>query len=157
MLTRADARVVGREPVVVIAHDYWRTHFGGDRSAIGRHLRVNGQRVLIVGVAPPRFQGTTLGLAFDLWLPATMAAVLVEGSQELVDRSQRGYTVLGRVRVGIRPPRRRDRSSTRTARPGPRPPRHRRRLRAELHAFNRPAARATADDRRHLPGRSCRG
>ncbi len=68
--------------------------------------------MLIVGVAPPRFQGTTLGLAFDLWLPATMAGVLVEGSQELVDRSQRGYTVLGRVRVGTTP-RRRDRSSTR--------------------------------------------
>ncbi len=103
LLATSDARVPGREPVAVIAHDYWRTHFGAAPSAIGSRLRINGQTVVIVGVAPPRFQGTTLGLAFDLWLPATMAGVLVEGSRELVDRSQRGYTVLGRLGDGVTP------------------------------------------------------
>ncbi len=87
----------------MIAHDYWRTHFGAAPSAIGSRLRINGQSIVIVGVAPPRFQGTTLGLAFDLWLPATMAPVLVEGSRELIDRGQRGYTVLGRLNEGVTP------------------------------------------------------
>jgi predicted permease len=103
LLSPSDARAPGREPVAVIAHDYWRTRFGGAPSAIGSHLRINGQSVAIVGVAPPRFQSTTLGLAFDLWLPATMAPVLVEGSRELVDRSQRGYTVLGRLGEDVTP------------------------------------------------------
>ena len=52
----------------------------------------------MVGVAPRRFQGTTLGLAFDMWLPATMAGVVVKGSRELEERSQRGYAVMGRLR-----------------------------------------------------------
>jgi predicted permease len=138
LLTPADAAVPGREPVAVIAHDYWRTHFGADPAAIGRRLRVNGQSVTIVGVAPPRFQGTTLGLAFDLWLPATMAGVLVEGSRELIDRSQRGYTVLGRVRAGATgaaaaqeiDARLRDLARAHPETDGG--------LRAELHAFNDP-------------------
>ena len=148
LLTRADAVAPGREPVTVIAFDYWRTHFGGDRTAIGRRLRVNGQTVTIVGVAPPRFQGTTLGLAFDLWLPATMAGVLVEGSRELVDRSQRGYSVIGRVRAGTTPAaavNELERTAARLARATPRRRRHARRT-ARL---QRSAARAAADDRRH--------
>ena len=103
LLSPSDARAPGREPVAVIGHDYWRTHFSAAPSAVGSRLRINGQTVVIVGVAPPRFQGTTLGLVFDLWLPATMAPVLVEGSRELVDRSQRGYTVLGRLGDGVTP------------------------------------------------------
>jgi predicted permease len=138
LLTRADARVPGREPVAVIAHDYWRTHFGGDRSAIGRRIRVNGQSVLIVGVAPPRFQGTTLGLAFDLWLPATMAGVLVEGSRELVDRSQRGYTVIGRLRDGATAAAARQELDARLGGLARAYPETDGGLRAELHDFNDP-------------------
>ena len=31
----------GAEPVVVLSHDYWQTHFGGAPSAIGQTIRVN--------------------------------------------------------------------------------------------------------------------
>src|SRR6185295_1037264 len=51
----------------------------------------------IVGVAPERFQGTVLGLNFDLWVPATLAPLLQGGSRELDDRSMRGYAVMGRL------------------------------------------------------------
>src|SRR4029078_10108713 len=43
---------------------------------------------------PPGFQGTVLGLDFDLWVPATMAPVLFGGSRELEDRSQREDALL---------------------------------------------------------------
>jgi predicted permease len=36
-------------------------------------------------------------LAFDLWVPATMAPELLVGSRELEDRGQRGYHVAGRL------------------------------------------------------------
>ena len=36
-------------------------------------------------------------LAFDLWVPATMAPALLAGSRELEDRGQRGYSVAGRL------------------------------------------------------------
>ncbi|MEO5822205.1 MAG: ADOP family duplicated permease [Vicinamibacteraceae bacterium] len=101
LLSTDDAGAPGRQPVVVISHDYWQTHFGGGRSAVGAAIRANGQTLEIIGVTPPRFQGTTLGLAFDMWIPATMAGVLIPGSRELDDRAQGGYTVLGRLRPEV--------------------------------------------------------
>ena len=101
LLEEDDVRVARERPVLVISDDYWRSHFAGSPSAVGSSLRVNAVVFTVVGVAPPRFQGTTLGLAFDIWMPATMAPAVVEGSQELDDRSQRGYVVLGRLRNGM--------------------------------------------------------
>jgi predicted permease len=103
LLSPPDAESPGRQPVVVVSYDYWQTRYGGARTAVGSTIRVNGQALEIVGVAPRRFQGTTLGLAFDMWIPATMASTLIAGSRELVDRSQGGYTVLGRLRPDTAP------------------------------------------------------
>jgi predicted permease len=89
----------GSEPVVVISHDYWDTRFARDPSAVGRRLRVNDHELTIAGVAPEGFQGTVMGLQFDLWVPATMAPALMAGSRELEDRGQRGYSVMGRLRA----------------------------------------------------------
>ena len=36
---------------MVISHDYWQSHFGGDAAVIGREIRVNEQTVTIVGVS----------------------------------------------------------------------------------------------------------
>ena len=95
-----EADVAGAEPVVVLSHDYWQTHFAGDASAIGRTLQINDNQLTIVGVAPEGFQGTVMGLQFDLWVPATLAPVLFAGSTELESRAQRGYAVIGRIRDG---------------------------------------------------------
>jgi putative ABC transport system permease protein len=87
-------------PVAVISYDYWQTRFDRDPSVVGRTLRVNGQPLTIVGVGPERFQGTTLGLQYSLWVPATLAPALLVGSRELEDRNQRGYTIMGQLRPG---------------------------------------------------------
>ena len=87
----------GGEPVLVVSYDYWKTRLGGDPAAIGRSLRVNDRLLTVVGVTPQRFQGTVLGLNFDMWAPATLAPALLGGSPELTDRSLRGYSVLARL------------------------------------------------------------
>ena len=101
LLQAADVTRPGGEPVVVISYDYWQSHFSGADSAIGSTLRVNDASVTVVGVAPREFQGSILGLSFDMWMPATMATVLVPGSTELDDRGQRGYAVMGRLGAGV--------------------------------------------------------
>ena len=90
----------GAEPVVVLSHDYWQTNFGGAPAAIGQTMRVNDLPLTIVGVAPEDFQGRILALQFDLWVPATLAPVLIAGSSELESRNQRGYSAMGRLRDG---------------------------------------------------------
>jgi hypothetical protein len=66
-----DVARAGDASVVVISHGFWHARFGGAPGALGQTLRLNDQNLTIVGVAPPGFQGTVLGLDFDLWVPAT--------------------------------------------------------------------------------------
>jgi predicted permease len=97
-LTADEVTRPGSEPVLVISHGFWRTRFASDPTIVGRTVRVNDQSLTIVGVAPPKFQGTVTMVDFDLWVPATMAPVLFAGSRELEDRGSRGYAVMGQLR-----------------------------------------------------------
>ncbi|HUR20991.1 MAG TPA: ADOP family duplicated permease [Vicinamibacterales bacterium] len=96
----ADLRAEGAEPIAVISHGMWQSTFSGDPQVVGKQLRVNGQSLTVVGVAPPEFQGTSLGLYFDVWVPATMAPAIANGSRELRSRNARGYAVMGRPAAG---------------------------------------------------------
>ena len=40
-ITAGESSRPGGEPVVVISHDYWQTHFAGSPDAVGRTIRVN--------------------------------------------------------------------------------------------------------------------
>ncbi|HET9984123.1 MAG TPA: ADOP family duplicated permease [Longimicrobiales bacterium] len=91
----------GGEPVVVVSYGFWQARLGGSPGALGRTLRVNDRELTVVGVAPPAFQGTVLALSFDLWVPATLAPVLLGGSRELEDRGLRGYAAMGRLRPRV--------------------------------------------------------
>jgi predicted permease len=95
-----EAEHAGGAPVVVISHAYWQTRFGGAADVVGRTLRANDRLLTIIGVTPERFQGTVTMLAFDLWVPATMAPELFAGSRELEDRGQRGCYLAGRLAPG---------------------------------------------------------
>jgi predicted permease len=90
----------GAEPAAVISYDFWQTRFGGKSSVVGTTLRVNDRQLSIVGVAPRGFQGTVIGLTLDIWVPGTMAPVLLDGSRELETRSIRGYSIIGAIRRG---------------------------------------------------------
>ena len=70
------------------------------RPRVGQTLRVNDHALTIVGVAPEGFQGTVMGLQFDLWVPATLAPALVPGSTRARVADQRGYSAMGRLRAG---------------------------------------------------------
>jgi predicted permease len=60
-----------REPVVVVAHDFWRDHLGTDPAAVGRSLTIDGQAFTVVGVAEPGFHGNETLFELQLWMPAT--------------------------------------------------------------------------------------
>ena len=95
-----EVSVPGGAPVVVISHDYWQAHLAAAADVVGRTIRVSDRDLTIVGVTPEGFQGTVLGLQFDLFLPATLAPAILPGSRELDDRNIRGYSLLGRLKPG---------------------------------------------------------
>lgn len=63
----------GAFPVAVISYRMWQNRFHGDRSVVGKEIRLNRHQLTIVGVAPPEFRGSSVGLVYDVWMPITMA------------------------------------------------------------------------------------
>ena len=89
------------EPLAVIGYGLWQSRYGGSNDAIGERIRLNGVDATIAAVTSELFQGTVLGLNFEVYVPARMAPLLVPGSSELEERAARGYTLLGRLRPGV--------------------------------------------------------
>lgn len=50
-----DEGEVGREKKVLLSHGLWMSQFGGDPSAVGKDLRLDGEPYTIVGVMPKSF------------------------------------------------------------------------------------------------------
>ena len=88
-----------RSPVVVLGYAYWRRRFAGDSAIIGRHLELNGHPLQVIGVAAPRFGGTTIGLQLDAYAPVTLVPLLT-GLGGLEGRENEFLDVVGRVRAG---------------------------------------------------------
>jgi len=71
-----DDRTVGQSPVAVLSHRFWQSRFNGNPAVLNDTLIVNGQPMVIVGVAPEGFDGTTVGSRPQVFVPITMRAVL---------------------------------------------------------------------------------
>ena len=63
---------VSASPAVVLSFAFWQNAFGGDRSAVGRTISLNGAPFTIVGIAEPKFTTHSPGNTQDLFLPLKM-------------------------------------------------------------------------------------
>ncbi len=92
----------GDAPYLVLAYSYWQTRFGGDRSVIGKEVRVDGKPATIVGVAPEGFHGTYSVLDMDGYLPLNMFVPGPEAGGLFTDRRMRALRVMGRLKPGVK-------------------------------------------------------
>ncbi len=98
-----EATKPGSAPVVVISDDFWRHHFKGAANVIGQPLKLNDRTLTVIGVTPRGFRGAMNNLAFDLWVPLTMASELQPATTELTRRtsSVRTYVMLAKLKPGV--------------------------------------------------------
>ena len=89
-------------PVVVIGHNLWQQRFRGERTVLGRTLRVNRHELTIIGVAPREFRGSMPGMALDIWVPMMMAPALNgQGPWLLTDRTEHQMWITARLKPGV--------------------------------------------------------
>lgn len=69
-----EEKLTGSQPVVVISHRLWKQSFSSDPAVVGKLLRLNGEPLMIVGVAPEHFRDVVLGSSQDVWVPFPMFA-----------------------------------------------------------------------------------
>jgi predicted permease len=60
-------------PAIVLSYAYWQRAFSGERSAVGRIVRLNNISTVIVGVAEPRFTNLTPGNPVDFFMPFSVS------------------------------------------------------------------------------------
>ena len=92
----------GAYPVAVISHSMWRNRYHSDPKVLGKTIRLNRHDLTIVGVAPPEFHGSIVGVLFDVWMPITMATDMGTGTGTLELRGTRDLTsTIIRLKPGV--------------------------------------------------------
>jgi predicted permease len=95
----SEGDTAGANPVIVLSHAYWKTHFAGDPRIVGGKVDVNGHPMTVVGVTPPSFHGIYAFVDIQAYLPLGM--LTIEGSSDfMINRQMRNLNVLGRLRPG---------------------------------------------------------
>ena len=89
--------------MVVLAHAYWVTRFGGRHDVLNRNIVVNGQSMTVVGVAPRGFDGTTLGAKPEVFVPITLRELMQPGGASKPFENRRAYWIylFARLRPGV--------------------------------------------------------
>ncbi len=82
--------------VVVLSYRFWQEAFAGDRSAIGRKVRLQGHPFVVAGVMPPGFAGWTNDTTAALWLPLAAMRIIPDYKP-----SQWEVEVVARLRPGV--------------------------------------------------------
>jgi putative ABC transport system permease protein len=88
-------------PTVVISHQFWRSHFGGDPHVIGKTITFDSywrRACAIVGVMPPGFD---VPAHDDLWMPLGLSEVRVRRAGSSPGRCCPWYDVVARLKPGV--------------------------------------------------------
>jgi len=95
----AEDTAAGTDAVAVLSYGFWQRQCRGDAGVVGGDLRINGQRVRVVGVAPEQFHGTT-PMAPDVWFPMHQWSLVRPGNTALQDRRAVFMMAFGRLKPG---------------------------------------------------------
>ncbi|MBZ5591210.1 MAG: ABC transporter permease [Acidobacteriia bacterium] len=91
-----------QQPVAVLSHAAWQSHFAGDPSVIGRRIRLNNIDFTVIGITPASFTGLQLFVHEEMYLPMGMWPRVSGAEKDPLDRrDHRNLAVYGRLRPGL--------------------------------------------------------
>jgi predicted permease len=100
----SEGHVPGADAVAVISHQFWERRFHSDPQIIGKLLNINGIAFTMIGVTPEEFTGTsTLPQVPDIWVPLSMQAQLLRGSDWLHEPDNQQLQILARLKTSTNP------------------------------------------------------
>jgi len=98
--TEAECSAANSSPVVVLSDTVWRNAFGADPSILGKPIVLNRTPVIVVGIAPPGFEGSE-PVPSQFWAPLTLQTSLMRGQDRLGDDKQSWLGLVGRIKPGV--------------------------------------------------------
>ena len=92
--TTAEDVQPGHGQVALLSYRYWKAHFGGDLSVLGRVLMLNGRARTVIGIMPPRF----LWRGGDVYLPIDTTQTSASGTEV---EGQSRFAMVARMKPGV--------------------------------------------------------
>ena len=85
----------------LLGHTFWQREYGGEPSAVGRDISLNGRSFPILGVTPPSFQGVEPARRFDVAVPVCADRLFDSNGQgRLTNMTAWWLTPIGRLKPG---------------------------------------------------------
>jgi predicted permease len=101
LLAPDDDTVRNAHPFAVLQYEFWRNRFAGNSAIVGSTIRLNGSPFTVVGIGAPRFDGTIVGNATQVWVPVTMKPAITPTWDALDDERYSWFYLLGRMKPGV--------------------------------------------------------
>ena len=101
-----DEDVSGRDHVVIISNELWRSHYSADPEIIGRTISFDGVGYEIVGVLPARFRFPRLDDLYPLTIVQDKPQIwkpIALGPEELALTGGFNFVSIGRLKAGVSP------------------------------------------------------
>jgi predicted permease len=92
--TEEDAKA-GADRFVILTHALWTTHFGADRSIVGRDIRINGEPYQVTGVLPADFE-VPIALNISMLMPYSFTPAQMSDNS----RGNENSSMIARLRPG---------------------------------------------------------
>ena len=88
-------------PAAVLGYGYWQARLGGRPEVLNQPLSINGQVFTVVGIAPPGFNGITLGETPDVYVPMAFKPLLTPGWNGTDRYNDYWIYLFGRLHAGV--------------------------------------------------------
>jgi putative ABC transport system permease protein len=88
------------EPAAVISYAFWQRNLGGDPTAVGKKITLNGYSVEIIGITPRKFTGVIVGDWYDVAVPVCATPRISNTDAMLVGRRTWWISSIGRLKPG---------------------------------------------------------
>jgi len=83
---------------VILGHDFWQKHFGGDQSVLGRTLELDRRQFTVIGVLPARFQFPIQTDQVELYI--TFAQEAEGTTPSTTNRGSHSLSAIARLKSG---------------------------------------------------------
>ena len=93
----------GASSVAVLSHSFWQRRLGGEASAVGQTLTLNGHPFTVIGIAPRGFKGANAIGTPALWVPMMAHPQLATGflKENIDSRRALIFNLVGRLEPGV--------------------------------------------------------
>ena len=101
VFTNEDDRY-GSQHVALLSHSLWQDEYSGDRSIVGKSVKLDEQSYVVIGVMPPSFRfpfdGAPLSEMADLWVPEIFSPHQLAPENRT---EEFGIGLVGRLKPGV--------------------------------------------------------